>query len=109
MAAASSAGGFVPRVLEREGVAAVPCDCCTLHIPLCAGIAALFAAPGLGGREKLSFGGESIGPVYVAMTYPLSKASRDCAQERARATLRASSIASAFRIAKRLPWNFAQL
>ena len=48
---------------------AVPCDCCTLHIPLCAGIAALFAAPGLGGRERyikivLSFGGESIGAVF---------------------------------------------
>ena len=68
VAAASSAGGSVPRVLEREGVAPVPCDCCTLHTPLCAGIAALFAAPGLCGRERYIkivrsrelLGGESI-------------------------------------------------
>ena len=52
VAAASSAGGSVARVLEREGVAPVPCDCCTLHTPLCAGIATLFAAPGVGGHER---------------------------------------------------------
>ena len=41
-------------VLEREGVAPALCDCCTLHTPLCAGIALVFAGQELSVQESRS-------------------------------------------------------